>query len=123
MENIEKAFTDYFAHWDIRLPPEAMESKQQGKILEAGWIVEYLFGVDEGVEYLDFYAVHRMTDDRHERVYTDGRHESLETPMEMYGYPGDADEATKQRAMDEYHAHNREVYERLRKKGFLKRES
>ena len=123
MENIEKAFIDYFAHWDIRLPPEAMESKQHGKILKAGWIVEYLFGVDEGVEYLDFYAVHRMTNDRHERFYTDVRHESLETPMEMYGYPGDADEATKQRARDEYHAHNRAAYETLRKKGFLKRES
>ena len=38
MQNIEKAFTDYFAHWDIRLPPEAMESKQQAKYSRPdGW--------------------------------------------------------------------------------------
>ena len=40
MENIEKAFTDYFAHWDIRLPPEAMESYKaasDGRIPRSQW--------------------------------------------------------------------------------------
>jgi hypothetical protein len=69
MTNIESKFNDSFAHWEIRLPSDAVEHRKRGKIVQAGWAIWYLFGFDEKGEYLDYYASHRMTNDRHVRIY------------------------------------------------------
>ena len=119
MKEIAKAFARDFTHWDIRLPAEAIASRQQGKLFKAGWIIECLFGYEGKAEYLDYYAVHRMTDDRHVRIHSNGHCESLEAPRDLFGYPEGADEDAERQAEEEFYAYNRAVYEKLREKGFL----
>ena len=119
MEDIESIFAQHFQNWDIRLRSEDVEARQSGKLSQAGWNIEYLFGTDGDSEYLDYYATHRMTNDRHVRIYSSGKTESLETPQEFRVFPAEADEATRQKITDDYQAHNRAIYERLREKGFL----
>ena len=77
MRNIERRFRLGFASWGITLPPEHVREKRRGKIVESGWAIWYLFGSDERGEYLDYYASHRMTDDRHVRTREDGTEECL----------------------------------------------
>ncbi len=115
MNNIEAAFAEDFGSWNIRLPPEATGLKQPGKITKAGWNIRYVFGED----YLDYYAEHRMTNPRHERIHSDGRREGLEAPSDMYVIPEGADESTLQRAQEEYYAYNRRIHSELRAKGLM----
>ena len=112
--NIETTFAENFARWDIKLPPDAVPMKQPGTIQKAGWNIRYVFNED----YLDYYATHRMTNDRHVRIHSDGCTEYLETAHDFIVYPKDADEEARPKAEEEYYAHNRAVCEELRKKGF-----
>ena len=115
MSNIEATFAGDFGNWDIHLPPDAIALKQPGKIMKSGWIIQYVFG--DG--YLDYYAEHRMTNPRHQRIHSDGRREWLEAPKEGYVIPGDADESTRQQAEEEFYAYNRRVYSELKAKGLV----
>ena len=95
MDKIEKAFADYFRNWDICLPPGASTLKQPGQIRKAGWFISYVFGDN----YLDFFANHRMTNPRHERIHADGRIECLDTYWE-FRVAGEE---------EEFYVHNRKV--------------
>ena len=53
MDRIESEFNGDFAHWDICLPPEAIASRQAGRIVKNGWTVWYAFGSDDGAEDVD----------------------------------------------------------------------
>lgn len=77
MDRIAAAFNAEFARWDIRLPTGAVEALRRGKIVRAGWAIWYLSGGDARGEYLDYYASHRMTSDRHVRIRADGSKETL----------------------------------------------
>jgi len=79
MHEIESIFDKTFAHWEIRLPPDAIAERRRGKIVKRGWAIWYLFGTDERGEYVDYYASHRMTNDRHVRIYADGSKKDLPT--------------------------------------------
>ena len=84
MKKIKTYFDDYFYSWDITLPQGDLSSPDLDKdyeIRKAGWIIRYKFGVQDGKVYMDFYASHRMTNDRHERVWEDGRVEGLPAPL------------------------------------------
>lgn len=118
MEKIKEQFAQYFSNWNIRLPDDDVQARRSGTIGQAGWSIRYLFGREGDIEYLDFYASHRMTNDRHVRIHADGQEEDLETPQDFMVYPKDADETQRARIQEEYYAHNRAVYERLREKGF-----
>ena len=113
MNDIETAFAKTFSTWNIQLPPDATNRKQPGKIMQSGWNIRYVFGED----YLDYYAVHRMTNPRHVRIHADGRRESLDAPRDMFAVSGDADEAARQKAKEDSHAYNRRVSAELRAKG------
>ena len=115
MNNISTAFAKMFEPWDIHLPTDATTLKQPGKIRQRGWFISYVFGED----YLDYYAEHRMTNPRHVRIHSDGQCESLEAPRDMYAVSGDADESERQRAEENFYAHNRRVYCELRAKGLV----
>ena len=119
MENIEAIFAGHFQHWNIRLPSENIKARRPGRLSQTGWNIEYLFGDDGDSEYLDYYATHRMTSDRHVRIYSSGKTASLETPQEFRVFPADTDEATRNKITNDYHEHNRAIYQRLREKGFL----
>ena len=84
MKKIKAFFDDYFHSWDIVLPQTDLSSPDLDKdyeIRKEGWIIRYKFGVQDGKGYMDFYASHRMTNDRHERVWEDGRVEDLPAPL------------------------------------------
>ncbi len=116
MTKIESKFNDGFAHWEIRLPPDAVGQRKRGKIARAGWAIWYLFGSDERGEYLDYYASHRMTDDRHVRIYADGHCEDLPTIREFRLFPDEPEEDARLEA--EHYAENQRVARMLEQKGF-----
>lgn len=116
MREIEEQFRRDFGPWGIALPPEDVKGRRRGKILAAGWAIWYLSGTDEHGEYLDYYASHRMTDDRHVRLREDGTGEDLPAVMGMrvvYRDPGD-----DARLEAEYLEENRRVAQMLEEKGF-----
>jgi hypothetical protein len=116
VRGIELRFRDEFAHWDITLPPEHVRERRRGKIVEAGWAIWYLFGEDERGEYLDYYASHRMTNDRHIRIYEDGTEERLPTVSTMRLASQDPDEDARLAA--EHLEENRRAAKMLQEKGF-----
>jgi len=97
---IEERFAEYFANWEIRLPAGAVQLEDPGRIDHAGWTIRYIFGSDAEGRYLEFYAAHRMTNDRRMRLYSSGETKSLEALETMYGYdpkvPGEARRAERE---------------------------
>ena len=116
---IAAEFARYFATWEIRLPEEDLAARRGGSIRGAhGWRIQYLFGAHEQGEYLDFYALHRMTNPRHVRIYADGQTCNLPTIHEFMVFPSNATQAEKERVEREYFAHNHAITLLLREKGF-----
>ncbi len=116
MEEIESQFKETFSHWNISLPPEAIASRRRGKIVKSGWVIWYLFGSDERGEYLDYYASHRLTTDRHVRVYVNGNEERLPTIQSMRMVSHDPEEDARLEA--DYFARNQKAARMLEEKGF-----
>ena len=116
MNEIKSQFDSAFSTWEISLPVEALATRSGGKIVKSGWAIWYLFGSDDKGEYLDYYASHRMTDDRHIRIYASG--ENLELPTMWLFCPRSDDPAEDARLQAEYFAENRRVDEILQAKGF-----
>ena len=71
-------------------------------------------GTDGHSGYLDYYDAHRMTNDRHVRIYADSRKEGLEAPRELLVYSEIADAESRHQAEREFRVHNSEAYEELR---------
>ena len=85
-------------------------------MVEGGWAIWYLFGEDERGEHLDYYASHRMTDDRHVRIYESGEVERLPTINTFRLVSQDPEEDARLEA--EYLDKNRRVARMLEEKGF-----
>jgi hypothetical protein len=115
MERIADNFARKFAHWDITLPEENVRHRRRGRIVQAGWTIWYLFGRDERGEYLDYYACHRMTNDRHVRLYENGDEQTLEALMAMRICSGNPVEDARLEA--EYVARNQQIRRNLQAKG------
>ena len=109
-------FNKSFEVWDIELSKEAVENRQLGKIVKSGWTIWYLFGTDEAGEYLDYYASHRMTNDRHVRLYADGGSKGLDSYWSMRRISDDPEE--DKRLESEFWEHNERVSQQLEAKGF-----
>ena len=75
-----------------------------------------MFGSDEKGEYLDYYASHRMTNDRHVRIYASGEQEDLPTIQEFRLCSQDPEEDKRLEA--KYYAENQRVARLLQEKGF-----
>jgi hypothetical protein len=116
MTNIESIFNDTFSPWAIRLSPEAVKKRERGTLTRAGWAIWYLFGADEAGEYLDYYASHRMTNDRHERIRADGRCETLPAIQDFRPRSDDPEEDARLEAA--YFAGNQAVVRMLEEKGW-----
>ena len=79
-EELRQRFNQAFEHWEIELPIDALEPGVVWLILHRGWTIWTRYDVaEDGREYLDYYADHRMTNDRHLRMYVDGDDEGLPT--------------------------------------------
>lgn len=97
---IESRFAAYFANWNLRLPRNAAALEEPGTVADDGWVVRYVFGSHRGEPYLEFYATHRMTDDRRVCIWGSGMTRSLETLRTMFAYrpeiPGDQERAARE---------------------------
>ena len=109
MELIKKEFNKYFSNWNIKLPEEDLDKRCRGFIQDSGWLIQYCFGKERELEYLDFYAAHRMTDDRHHRIYENGEIKDLPSLDSFYLADSEEPELT-----------NSEVAQMLIDKGFDK---
>ena len=120
-ERLRQRFNRVFAHWEIELPADAMSPGLVWIIVQRGWTIWSRFDVDDedGRERLDYYAMHRMTNDRHVRLYADGEPEYLPAIAEGYSYSEDATEAEKEAARARYIAKNQAVEKLLEEKGFV----
>jgi hypothetical protein len=116
MKEIVDRFLRDFEPWDISLPPEQARERRRGKLVEGGWAIWFLYGEDEKGEYLDYYASHRMTDDRHVRIYESGEVERLPTINTFRLVSQDPEEDARLEA--EYLDKNRRVARMLEEKGF-----
>ena len=114
MKEIVERFLRDFEPWDISLTSEHVRERKRGKIVEAGWAIWYLFGSDEKGEYLDYYASHRMTGDRHVRIREDGTEESLSTVSTLRIASPDPEEDARLAA--EHLEKNRRVAKILRRR-------
>ncbi len=116
MRTVEERFGRTFAHWGIALPPEDVRESRRGKIVGGGWAIWYLCGEDDRGGYLEYYASHRMTDDRHVRLREHGPAEQLPTIQTFRIDSKDPEEDARLEA--EYLEHNRRVGRMLKEKGF-----
>jgi hypothetical protein len=116
---IERYFTEYFQRWNIVLPQDSVTARTPGHIFEHGWHIGYLWGAENGEEYLEVLAQHRMTDDEHFRVFASGRVEGLPAPASVYGYGPNATDDEKAQAKREYIEYNRRIHAQLRDLGLL----
>lgn len=116
MDRALEEFSREFSDWAIHLPQEDVAQRRRGRINHEGWAIWYLFGVDDRGEYLDYYAAHRMTNDRHVRIYADGEQEHLPT-IQSFRRCSD-DPAEDQRLEAEFIAENQRVAALLEAKGF-----
>ena len=78
-ERIRQRFNRGFASWEIVLPVDAMSPGVVWFIVQRGWTIWTRFdiGAEDGREYLDYYAMHRMTGESHVRLHADGEREYL----------------------------------------------
>lgn len=108
---IKQVFDTRYAAWNIVLPAEQVQAQRRGSIVQAGWTIQYHYVTDDQATYLDYFASHRLTNDTLNRIYADGREETLGYCQEFYA----ADNIQAERA---YTEHNRQFYDRVRKSGF-----
>jgi hypothetical protein len=118
VKKIAKVFATYFKNWGIRLPAKALERRRPGQIQSRGWTIQYRFGKGARGVFLDCYATHRMTNDRHFRIYESGETKDLPAAVEMYVYPIDVTKAQEKKMTAEYEKHNAGVAGLLKRKGF-----
>jgi hypothetical protein len=116
LRRVANEFAKRFANWSITLPLDDIARRRAGQIRDHGWSIRYIFGSDERGEYLEYYAIHRMTNDRRLRIYASGEVESQPAIEEAFFYrseiPGDED-----RAKQAYLEHNQAVAEELKSLG------
>ncbi len=110
------SFNRFFETWSIELPKEAVKNRQRGKIVKSGWTIWYLFGTDEAGDYLDYYASHRMTNDRHVRLYANGSSTGLNSYCSIRRVSDDPEE--DRRLENEFWERNERVSRELEAKGF-----
>ena len=121
-EKLRQRFNDAFGHWEIELPPEAMAPGVVWLIVQQGWTIWTRFDSDpdDGRKRLDYYSTHRMTNDRHIRLYADGDEEALPAIGHLaLVTPPNATPAQEEAAKEEFFAHNQAVEKLLEEKGFV----
>jgi hypothetical protein len=117
--NIQRVFEEYFANWHIALPEEAIAHRTPGHVFERGWHIRFIWGEENGEEYFELLAQHRMTNDRHLRVYASGHVERLPAAPDFYVIPEGASEAETEQLRRAHQEEVRGIYADLREKGLL----
>ena len=120
-EQLRQRSHRHFVRWGIQLPVDAMSPGVVWLITQWGWTIWTRFdiGSEDGRERLDYYAMHRMTSDRHVRLHADGDEEELLAMRDGYVTSPGATVAEQEAGRDEYFAHNQAVEKLLEEKGFV----
>lgn len=120
-ESLRQIFNRDFGNWDIELPDEALTKDDVWLIVQRGWTIWTRFDSsdEDQREYLDYYAIHRMTNDRHVRLYSNGDVKALPTMSQGYVIPNGASKEEQEELEAKYTAYNQSVEELLNEKGFL----
>jgi hypothetical protein len=117
-ERIADAFNRYFANFNIRVEAGEVRVGGRRKIRARGWHITFRVVPDDaGSPSLEFYATHRMTNDRHVRIWADGYLEHLDAIHELVGYDHPKVPGSEEAAKEEYIRHNQMVAEQLRAAG------
>ena len=111
-DRIKKLFDEEFESWGIVLPEADLRERRGGSVARAGWTINYRFGVEGGVEFVEYFSTHRMTNDTLQRIYENGVKEVVGYCQEFYA----ADDPQAER---DYFAHNRKFYEDVKSRGLL----
>ena len=116
-QRIAMAFNDYFRKFDIWLEDEQIRTGNRDSIGARGWRINYLVDTDsDGKLFLEFYATHRMTDDRHVRISNSGETEDLDAIRSMFFFDpnvaGDQERSSRKNI-----EHNRKITAELEAKG------
>src|ERR1043165_3207582 len=104
LKSIVELFAKHFSRWGIQLPEEGLRALKPGAIHQQGWLIQYRFDSDDNGLFLDYYSSHRMTDDRHVRIRSDGSSEELPSIVSMHRTSDDPIEA--KRLEEEYFSRN-----------------
>jgi len=108
---IAEAFNAYFENFDVRIAAEDVSVGTRRTIRKAGWAITYRVDHDAaGVPCLEFYATHRMTNDRHVAIAADGQLEYLDAISEILFL-------SKAGAAEEFAVRNETIEEQLRSRG------
>lgn len=124
MHKIKAYFDNCWGHIGVELPQEELDAPDPDLVTHffvRGWLIWYRFGRKNAKWHLDCYAMHRMTNDRHWRVWEDGTVARLPTQREFYISARDPVE--NRRKEEAYYRFNRAVSELLKRKGFVLRDS
>lgn len=114
---IAGAFNNYFRNWSIQVSPAEIHAGARKSIAQRGWGINYVVETgDDGDLYLEFYATHRMTDDRHVLISSSGEMTHLDAITGMFMYDPKVG-GDKERASRKNIEHNRRVAEELERKG------
>jgi len=85
-ERIADAFNRYFANFNIRVEAGEVRVGSRRDIRTRGWRITFrVMPDDAGSPSLEFYATHRMTNDRHVRIWADGHVEELDAILAGLG--------------------------------------
>lgn len=106
-----------FAASKVHLPKNDVRTGRAGRISKRGWSIHYLFSHEDCEQpYLDYYASHRMTNDRHVRVFADGKKEYLPA-LDDFRFCSDnpKEDAALQK---EHQQRTQQLLEMLKEKGF-----
>lgn len=114
---IAEAFNNYFDTFPISIAVEDIVVGTRRTLRRDGWAITYRVDEDaDGRPTLEFYATHRMTNDRHGVISADGQLENQDSIREMLIFypkvPGSQDAA-----VEEFQTHNRAIEHHLRERG------
>ena len=103
---------------NLKLPEENLRERKPGSIPWGSGRVMFIFGKEEGREYLEYYAHHRIGGDSHAKIFDDGEEVRLPDLCSMFCFdpklPGD--EETQRAKMEREY---RKTWEDLERKGLL----
>jgi hypothetical protein len=106
-----------FEFFGIKIPINNIDSRERGSLEKNGWFIQFCFGKNNGKEYMDCYCQHRMTNDRHMRIFEDGKNESL-LALDYFDYgfnPNDTEDVNNEKMKNK----KREIEKLLIEKGFF----
>ena len=119
LSEIERVVAARFARWGFELPSEGVTARAPGRILDHGWHIAWVWGEQDGEEYLELFSQHRMTSDDHVRVWASGRVEELPAPSSSQVYSAGATQAEIAAGRDALFERNRRICAEQRETGLL----